>query len=142
MPETVKAYRSVIERFPDTRAGYDARMTLGHIYLQHGQAAQAEDWLNQAASSSPRGVERGLALLALGYSREGQGKLKEALDSFNQALATGEEAVKADALMAAARSYEGLHDLANARATYDKVIAQLPNTEHARNAELYKSQAQ
>ena len=141
MPETVKAYHRVIEQFPGTRSAYDARMALGHLYMQHGQPVAAEEWLNQAVASSPRGVERSLALLGLGYAREGQGKLKEAIDSFNQALAAS-EASRGDALMAIARCYEGLHDMANARATYDKVIAELPNTEHARNAELYKSQAQ
>jgi tetratricopeptide (TPR) repeat protein len=142
MPETVKAFRQVIDQYPGSRSGYDARMALGHLYLQHGQAALAEEWLSQAAATSPRGVERELSLMALGYAREEQGKLKEALDSFNQALATGQDASKGDLLMAIARCYESLHDLTNARATYDKVIAQLPNTEHARNAELYKSQAQ
>jgi TolA-binding protein len=142
MPETIKAYRQVIELYPSTRAAYDARMALGHLYLQHGQANLAEEWLTQATSSSPRGIERALSFLALGYSREGQGKHKEAIDSFTTALSTGEDAAKGDALMGIARSYEALHDLTNARATYDKVIAQLPNTEYARNAELYKAQAQ
>jgi TolA-binding protein len=142
MPETVKAYRQVIELYPDTRAAYDARMALGHLYLQHGQPQAAEDILLQATSSSPRGVERALSFLALGYAREGEGKFKEAIDAFTTSLNVGEDSTKGDALMGIARSYEGLHDSTNARATYDKVISQLPNTENARNAELYKAQVQ
>jgi TolA-binding protein len=139
-PQTVKAYREVIDRFKGTRSAFDARMALGHLYLEHGQAAQAEELFAPATQSAPRGMERGLALMALGLSREAQGKLKEASESFDQAVATGEEAVKGDALMALARTEEALHDTAKARATYDQVISQLPNTEQARNAEIYKSQ--
>lgn len=142
MPETVKAYRQVIVSYPDSRAAYDARMALGHLYLQHGQPQAAEDVLLQATSTSPRGVERALSFLALGYAREGEGKFKEAIDAFSTSLNVGEDATKGDALMGIARSYEGQHDSTNARATYDKVISQLPNTEYARNAELYKAQVQ
>jgi TolA-binding protein len=142
LPETVKAYRLVIDKFSGSRAAYDAQMALGHLYLQHGQAAPSEKFLSQAVASAPRGVEKALALSALGYAREAQGKLKEAADSFNQAAATGEDAVQGDVLLALARCYEGMNDPTNARATYDKVISKLPNTEHARNAELFKAQLQ
>lgn len=141
MPGSVKAYQAVITQFPGTRAAYDAQMALGHLYLQHGQAAPAEELFGKATQASPRGVERALSFLALGYAQEATGKLKESIDAFTTALNTGEDVAKGDSLMGIARAYEGLHDLANARTTYDKVIAQLPNTEYARNAELYKAQA-
>jgi TolA-binding protein len=142
LPGTVKAYQHVIEAYPDTRAAYDARMALGHLYLEHGQAAAAEGWFAQASTSSPRGLERALSFLALGYAREGQGKFKEAIESFTSSMSANEDATKGDALMGIARSYEGLHDSTNARATYEKIVSQLPNSEQARDAELYKAAVQ
>jgi TolA-binding protein len=41
--------------------------------------------------------------------------------------------------MSKARVLEALKDSAQAKATYDQVISQLPNTNYAKYAEIYKS---
>ncbi len=140
LPESIKKFQAVIQEFPGTRAAYEAQMALGGIYLNHGTPAKAASWYEQAAKGAPSGFEKASAYSALGYAHENSNKLPEALSAYETAINQGEATLKGDLLMSKARVLELMKDSAKAKTTYDQVIAQLPNTEYAKNAEIYKAQ--
>ena len=112
------------------------------VGVVHGEFTKALPWYEKASDSAPDSFEKALAFSSLGYVHESLGKPTEALQSFQKALNLGEGSLKGDLLMGVARSYEAVHDSANARSTYDKILTELPNTEYAKSAELFKDQLQ
>ena len=113
-------------------------MALGQLYAQHGQPEKATPWFQKGLDAASNSFDKAMAQAALGYINEKIGKHSDALALFEKALNQGEATLKGDLLMAIARCHEGLKDGAKARATYDQIIKQLPNTEYAKNAQLYK----
>jgi tetratricopeptide (TPR) repeat protein len=138
--DSVKQLTAVSERYSGTRPGFEASLDLGDLYLRHGDPGKALGWYEKATRSAPDRLGKALAWSSLGYAQESSGKLNEALQSFEKALSSGEKSVQGDVLLAIARSHEGLNDSAKARSTYDKIVAQLPNTDYARQAESYRSE--
>lgn len=139
LPTTVAKYKEVITQFGGTRAAHEARMGLGDLYFNHGDAAKAIPFYKEGADSAPGNFEKSLALSALGYAYENSGKPNDAVAAFEKALNLGEAGIKGDVLLAIARSQVALHDTAKARSTYDQIISQLPNTESAKMAEALKA---
>ncbi|MCM2278332.1 MAG: tetratricopeptide repeat protein [Oligoflexia bacterium] len=135
----VNQLKAVTEKFEGTRGAFEANLALGNLYFEHGEPAKAVAWLNQAAKSGKTTFDQATAWLALGHAYEDSGKLKEALESYEKALATGEAVAKGEALLSVARSHELLKDTAKARSTYDQVISQLPSSEYAKTAEARKA---
>lgn len=141
-PQTVQGYKSVIEKYSGTRAAYEARMALGSLYFDHGEAVKAAPVLKEAVDSAPGGLEKALSYSALGYAYENSGKPQDAAATYEKALNLGEAGIKGDLLLALARSQEAMKDTAKARSIYDRIITELPNTEVAKTAETLKAQLQ
>lgn len=135
----VKKLESVTVEYPKTRSAQEARILLGHLYMSHGEASHAVQWFEKAVDSASTPFEKAMALMALGSSHESAGQLKESQQAYERALNLGEASMKGDILLALGRTFEGLKDAAKARSTYDQIISQLPNTEHAKYAEIFKS---
>jgi tetratricopeptide (TPR) repeat protein len=142
LAEPVKQLQLIVTDFSNTRAAFEARLTLGDLYYNHGQAEKSVKWYQEAADSAPGTFEKALAFYALGYSFENAAKPGEALKIYEKALNQGEVGLKGDLLLATARCYESMHDIAKARSTYDRIIAELPNTDYATSAQVFKAQIQ
>jgi tetratricopeptide (TPR) repeat protein len=142
LAEPVKALVDVTNRFPGTRAAYEARVTLGDVYLKHGEAAKAVTHLQQAADQAPGAFERALALNALGYAQEGSGQHAEAVKTFERVAKDAKGDLQGQALLAVARNHELANANDQAKAVYDRILTQLPNTEASRTAELLKARLQ
>jgi tetratricopeptide (TPR) repeat protein len=140
LPEAVKKLKDIDHEFGRRRAAFEARLKLGDLYFNHGETAKALPWYEKAVSSAPGKFEKALALSSLGYTYENLEKPTDALQTYQKAANLGEGSLKGDLLMGVARSYEAAKDSAKARSTYDKILTELPNTEYAKNAELYKNQ--
>ena len=138
LPESVKAFTGVADKFSGSRIGTDAQLALGQLYYQHGQPEKAAAWFQKAADGASGRLDRALAFAALGYSKESSGALPEATQLFEKALDLGEASLKGDLLMAIARCQEGMKDVAKARSTYERITKELPNTDYAKNADVYK----
>lgn len=138
----VSKLKAVAADFTGTRPGFEATLLLGQLYLNHGDSAKAAEWFTKATEGAATPLDRALSWESLGYSQENQGKYKEALDAFEKALNIGEATIKGDLMMAKARSFESLKDTKQAQATYDQIEKDLPNTEYAKLAELYKARLQ
>lgn len=138
-PETVKKLKKVDSEHGNTRPAYEARMKLGNLYYDHGDFEKSIPWYEKALNSAPGKFEKAQTLSALGYASENLGKGNAALQSYQKALDLGEASLKGDLLLAMARCYELTHDSAKAKSTYDRIIADLPNTDYAKTAEALKN---
>lgn len=137
----VREIEAVTAAFPKTRPAYEAMMILGKLYLDHGQADKALGWFQKATENSSA-LDKALAWSGVGYANENLGKYKDAVAAFDQGLNMGEPVIKGDLMMAKARSYQAIPDVNQARATYDQIISQLPNTEYSKTAESMKARLQ
>jgi tetratricopeptide (TPR) repeat protein len=140
--DAINKFKNVIDQYSSTRAAFEARLALGDLYYNHGEAAKSLTWYEAAAKSAPTQFEKALALYSLGYGYENSGKLKEAVSAYDRALSENEPSLKGDLLLAKARSYELSKDTKQAKATYEQILSQLPNTDTAHKAELLKAQLQ
>lgn len=138
-PKTVAKLREVARAHAGTRAGYEAQLLLGQIYVRHGQPALGLPALEVAVQAAPAGMEKALALRALGVAQENSGNAAGALNSYDQALKSGQDGLRADLLLSLARTQETAGKATEASATYDKVVAEFPGTDTARSAELFKA---
>jgi tetratricopeptide (TPR) repeat protein len=138
-PETVKRYRAIIEQYDGTRAAHEARLALGSLYFDHGEAAKATPLFQSSVSSAPGNAEKAMAHQALGYSLENEGKLQEAVAAYEKSAGYADGSLKGDVLLAAARCQTALKDVTKARSTYDQILSQLPNTDAAKAAESLKA---
>lgn len=139
LSSTVTQLKLVSEKYPSVRAGYESALLLGDLYWNHGEVAKALPWYQVAISRAPRGYERAATGYTLGVTHENLGQMKEALVAYQNALGTGESALKPELLLAVARAYEGTGDVAKAKNSYDEVLQSFPATEYAKSAELNKA---
>ena len=140
--DAIKAYQGVIDKYGKTRAGYEARLAIGNLFYNHGDASKAINWFEQAAQNAPDGLERAISTGSLGYAQEASGKAADAVQSYEKALAlAGNEnpGLRGDLMMATARVHQSMGDAAKAKQDYELVTRELPNTEYAKTAELYKA---
>jgi TolA-binding protein len=138
-PETLKAYKAVVDQYPGTRAAFESLLAIGSLYSNHGEPAKAVDPLKKATESAPGSADRAEAFYSLGYALEGSGKYSDAVQAYQNAMSAGEPVAKADLLLAVARNQDLMGDKAKAGATYDQIIKDYPNSDQAHTAESQKS---
>lgn len=139
-PETVKKLKEIIESYSGTRAAYEAQLTLGALYYDHGNPTEALNWFVRALSNAPSTLERATTQLAVGHAQEDLANYPVALQDYEAAIKTDHPAVKGDALLSMARVHELLKDTQKAKGVYDQIISQMAGTEYAKTAEIRKSQ--
>lgn len=139
LADGISKLKAVATEYSGTRSGFDAMLVLGKTYLNHGNAAAAAEWFQKSTAHAPTALDRALALESLGYAQENEGKYKAALDAFDESLNVGEAGLKGDLLLSKARVYESMKNPAQAKATYDLVLGQFPNSEYSKLAELFKA---
>lgn len=138
-PQSVKLMSEVSKQYHGTRPGYDAELTLGKLYFDHGEFQKSIPWYKNAIDSAPESFEKTMAYYSLGYSLESLTQYNEAIAQYEKALSFGEANVKPDLLLAMARCQESAKDLAKAKSTYEKIVSEYPNTQYAASAEVYLS---
>ncbi len=140
---SIAALEGVAKTYPNTLAGFDAKMELGSIYFEHGEGTAAYEkalrWFESAASSAPGDEYSSTALYSQGYAQEALGQCAEAVKTFDRAVNAGAGPLLGELLRAKARCQEISGDKAGAKTTYESITKQLPNTEHARFAETKKA---
>lgn len=139
MPQTVVALNKVANDYAGTVAGTDALLTLGDLVARHESPEAAVSYYEKAASQAPDSMTKALARSAMGYAYERAGKWAEAQRAFEQALQLGQAPLHADLLLATARVQVAQNLKDAAKATYDRIIKDLPATEAAQIAERQKA---
>lgn len=139
LAKSVEQLSKVAQEHEGTRAGYEAAVTLGDLYHDHGAPKKALEWYGKAEASAPGAFEKALVQRARGYALENSGEYGDAVKAYEKALNYGVASLKGDLLLAVARGHEELKQLDKAKETYDRILSELPNTSAARSAELFKS---
>lgn len=137
--QSLPLLKSVSEKYPKTRAGFEATLQVGNLYFKHGDSVQAQVWFEKASHGAQKAMDKAIAYSSLGYTLENQGKMKEAITAFQKALTQGEPSLKGDLMLAMARCYENLQDVAKARGVYDQISVELPKSEYSKVAEQRKN---
>ncbi|MBL7715769.1 MAG: tetratricopeptide repeat protein [Bdellovibrionales bacterium] len=139
-PESQKKLTEVFEKHSGTRAAFEARLAMGDLFYDHGQAENAIAHYEAASKIAPKAFEKAMAFYALAYANENAGKYGDAAAAFDRALSLGETSLRAELLTGLGRVHGLNKNVAEANKALDKVISEFPTSDHAKAAELLKSQ--
>lgn len=122
------AYDLLLEKYPRTRAAFDANLQIGDYWMEKGKYDEAAKRYAQAAAKSQDNFSKILAQYNLGAAYESAGEYQEAVKSYENAQAIkAAEFLRPELLMAEARCYEALKNLSKASEIYkliqDKYMA-------------------
>jgi tetratricopeptide (TPR) repeat protein len=138
-PQATEALEKVATQYSKTRSGYEARITLGNLFFDHGQPGEAAKQYEQASEAAPTEIERNLALNTQGTALENNGQCTDAIRVWEKALRTADkELPRGDIYLGIARCQETLKDTQGARSTYERIITELPGTYHAQTAQVFR----
>ena len=132
--KTVAAWSALITEYPKTLSAFEARLALGELYAEHGSFNQAAEWFAQATETAGNTRNRARAFFGLGFAREQMGQPAEAAAAYERAIQQGESVIHGELLLSLGRVYEQT-DADKARATYERIRADLPDTDEAKVAE-------
>jgi len=140
LPKTVAELKNIAQTFDSTPAGVEAMWLLAGLYFDHGDSAKAATWYEMAASkSAKRPMDKALAFSAWATALENLQQWTKAAEIFEKALNQGDPGVKGDALLGMARCQEALKNGTLAKSLYDRILAEMPNTDYAKTAQLLKN---
>lgn len=122
LSEAESALKPLLEKFPGTRAAYEAELQMGDIWMEAGNFANAVKSYELAAGTAKDSFSQLLARYNLGIAKESAGQFQEAVASYGDALSMeGADFLKPEILMAQARCFEQLKNVAKATEIYEQV---------------------
>jgi TolA-binding protein len=136
---SLEKIEKVSQNFAKTRAAYEAEIWLGDFYLNHNQAPLAISHFEKAILNHTGAYEQALAAYSLGTAYENSGKWAEAQGAYEKSILFSDIGLRGEILLALARMQEQLQQKDRAKATYDQIIQQLPNTDYSRTAQALKA---
>jgi len=117
-----KAFLPLLEKYPHTRAAFEASLQVGDLYMDGGNFAEAVKRYEQASALAGDAFSELLARYNLGIAREQAGQFQEAVASYDAALKMeGSGFLKPEILMAQARCFEALQQVAKAIEVYQRI---------------------
>ena len=139
LPEGLQALQNVAQTHPSTRAGFEASMKIGDLHFNHGDATQALDWYQKGVDHARNSLQKAFSWSAVGTVNENLGKSAEAMAAYEKAWASKEASLDGEVALALARVQQTSGNSSAAKATYEKILKDLPNTEYAKTAESFKA---
>jgi len=130
--EAIQALRAFLAAYPRHRAAPQAWYSLGNLLYQTGAYDEALEAFGQVARRG-EGVLVGLSRLGLGYTWEAKGDWARALEAYREGQkgARPGEFLAGEFLLGIARSQEQLEQPAEAAATYQQFLRDLPQSVRA-----------
>jgi tetratricopeptide (TPR) repeat protein len=126
--EAEKKFSPVFEKFPSSRAAFEAYLLIGDLYMDVGNYSEAVKRYEQADALAKDAFSKLLAKYNLGIAKESAGNLQAAVDSYELALKGGSsDFLKPEILMAKARCLEALKRGSEAIVIYQEVQKQFAN---------------
>lgn len=120
-----KSYEPLFERFPSSRASYEAALQLGDYQMDEGNPKEAVPFYQQAMKIAGDGFSSVLARYSLGIAEEQAGNCADAVQSYDEAMKAKEgNFLKPELMMAKARCFEVLKQVDKAVETYKQVQSQ------------------
>ncbi len=118
-----------------TRVLFEAGLKLGNIYLDYGKAESAIPALKTTSGFAKSSFQKASAYFLLGSAQEKAKLLKEALESYQQSVAEGIDALKGEAMLGMIRVDLQLNDKEKAKLFAEKLNKELPGSKPAQEAE-------
>ncbi len=123
------AFDTLIQKYPSSRAAFEAELLAGDVWMAKNKFSEAEKRYALAAEKAQDNFSKLLALYNLGAAQENEGAFDRAVQSYGGAEAVkASEFMRPELLMAEARCYEALKNVAKATELYkiiqDKYAAQ------------------
>jgi tetratricopeptide (TPR) repeat protein len=120
--EAEAALQPLLEKYPGTRAAYEAQLQMGDLWMENGAFAEAVKSYQLAADNAKDAFSKLLAKYNLGIAEESAGKFQEAVASYDDAMKVeGSDFLKPEILMAQARCFEALKNLPKAAEIYQQI---------------------
>jgi tetratricopeptide (TPR) repeat protein len=134
--QAVTAFDALARRFPSSPEGARARYFAALARIELGQTAEAEKELRDLASKrEAEALEPALARVALAELHRRAGDTDKAVEAYRQLAADGALGLPRDhALMALAATLEDAQKLAEARASYKRLVDEFPSSVYASEA--------
>lgn len=123
-----KALHAVVDKYPSSRAAFEASLQEGDIWMDEGKFDDAVKSYGWAENNAKDGFSRVLARYNLGIAQESAGKFSEAVISYDDAMKVQDSTfLKPEILMAKARCFEALKDVAQAIGIYQQIQKDFAN---------------
>lgn len=132
--ETKAALLQVSEKHAGTRASAQAMHLLGKLYLDHGQAELSIPHFQKAIELAQSNTDKATYTASLAYGFEDSGKKNEAAEAFERASRYGVPTFRGDLLLGQARNLSATGAKDRAKAIYNQVLKELPDTTYAQTA--------
>jgi tetratricopeptide (TPR) repeat protein len=130
--QKIKKLASVTTDYPRTQSAQKAWISLGHLYYQQKDYAQALKAYRSALDRGKLPPEfRSMINESLAYVLEEKGDLKEAADTFGQIVKGSDPLLKENAYLNLARVYIKLGQTKEAKNTYQDLLKAFPNSIYA-----------
>jgi predicted negative regulator of RcsB-dependent stress response len=131
-PKKIKALQELTAEYAGTRGAAQAWISLGHLYFQQKNFAQAEQAYRQALDLKgfPDSVQS-LIQESLAYTLEEKGDLKGAVAGFSQIIRAADPFLKENAYLSLARVYVKLGQSKEAKTALQDFLKAFPNSNYA-----------
>ncbi len=137
--QSIEKLRAITKDFPRSVQAHEALLRIANLYFDHKQYEKAAPIFAEAAHIAPSAFEKAADYAAEGTSYENCAQYTQAIDAFTRSLHMGEGSVRADVMMALARVYSAAKDNNTARSMYDNIVAEFPDSDEAKMANLRRS---
>lgn len=120
--EAEQALQPLFDQFPHSRSAYEATLQVGDMFMDQQSYAEAVKRYEKAAAMARDPFSRLLASYNLGIAQEAAGQFQEAVASYGTALGVkGSDFLQPEILLAQARCYEALKNVAKAVEIYKEI---------------------
>jgi tetratricopeptide (TPR) repeat protein len=135
--DVTKAFSSLVEQAPNSKAAKLAALSASEIYLTYKQSKEAIDLLLKTQPVADKSTLNSLVILQLGNIYEEVGNCEQATSWWNKLAAQPGNYLSADLHLRMALCYESMKQTQQAEDNYNKVLAEAKDTALAKTAEKY-----
>ena len=129
------AFHEVVNRYPSTRAAMAARVEIASTLLTLGRFAESEAAYQDVVKESPNSFYAPMAKLGAAEAEAAQGQFDKAIAAFTDLAGQRDGALPVDGvLMRLAQTYLKAGKTKDARAAFQQVVDQFPNSPYANEA--------
>ncbi len=120
--EVEKIFAPLLEKYPRSRAAYEATLQIGDLWMDAGSFAEAVKRYDQAVGMAKDSFSKLLAKYNAAVAKEAAGQYQEAVQSYEEARNTeGSDFLKPEILLAQARCFEALKQVNKAVEIYQEI---------------------
>lgn len=126
--EAASSLQPLFDQYPKSRSAFEASLQIGDMWMEQQSFAEAVKSYERAVVLARDSFSRILAQYNLGVAQEAAGQFQAAVTSYDNALATkGSDFLQPEIMLAQARCFEALSQVAKAVDLYKQIQAKFAN---------------